>query len=386
MPLVAVEGDIDTHAELGALIALNNKTVFINNIPVIIKDVDHAAPDITGAGSNPRGQDPHDTPYPIEGSPSVFAYGIAVHREDDSRSCGAETFVVNQSTVFANGGTGYIAPDGAQVYNNPNGYRAVKQSYQYTNNGGEAATRDELSTYTGPGLTPNNNTGTPSFDSATVDSTSTVIVDKATPSIVCNIVIKTTADTYADPNTLAVDKTMKLSKYFKLGDFLLDGNWIPKSLPLTTDGGFRAEALALNGVSGHTTITGDEIICNLQALATDLLDPIMDRYNGGNRIPLNAAFRLPGRKRQEGQHGLGMAADLQQFPGFSHQMAFDISTWIVANLPFDQLLIEKIGVNPWIHLSYNRNGNRPSSSFPNKVGTLYPLTNQFTIGLKQPPY
>jgi hypothetical protein len=39
MPLVAVEGDIDTHAELGALIALNNKTVFINNIPVIIKDV-----------------------------------------------------------------------------------------------------------------------------------------------------------------------------------------------------------------------------------------------------------------------------------------------------------------------------------------------------------
>lgn len=389
MPLVAVEGDVDTHNELGELIALNSKTVFINNIPVIIKDIDHALPDVTpdGIGS---GLDIHDTPYPIEGSPTVFAYSVPVHREDDSRSCGAETFVVKQTTVFADGATSYTDTSGVLTSNNPNGYRAVKVSYQFQNNGGEIATRDELETYTNPGLIPSNNAGVPAFSSATVDttssSTSTVIVDVPSAPVSCSLVTTTNANIMADSNTLSVNRSQLISKYFTIGHFLLDGNWIPKSLPLTSAGGFRPEVLNLAGVSGKAVISGEEIICNMQALAINLLDPLMDQFNNGHPMPLNAAFRLPGRKRKEGQHGLGMAVDLQQFTGFNHQKAFDIATWIIANLPFDQLLIEKIGTNPWIHVSYNRYGNRPASTYPSKVGTLYPSTNQFIIGLKSPPY
>ena len=387
MPLVAVEGDVDSHNELGALIAANPKTVFIHNIAVIVVG-DKAAPDVTGHGTS-SGPDPHDHPDVTSGSPTVFAYGIAIHREDDDRACGAETFVIKQSDVFADGGTGYAAPDGVPVYNNPNGYRALKDSVQYTQNGGEAATRDELETYTKPALIPSPNSGTPAFDSATIDAaatTSTVAAITSTPSVACNIVIKTTSDVMADANAMPVDKTMQLSKYFTLGNFLLDGNWIPKTLPLSNAGGFRTEVLSINGVKGQASITGEEIICNLQGLATSLLDPIMDQFCGGKRIPLNAAFRLPGRKRMEGQHGLGMAVDLQQFAGFDHQKAYDIAKWIIENLPFDQLLLEKIGTNPWIHVSYNRHGNRTSANYPAKVGVLYPATNTFSTGLKIPPY
>ena len=387
MPLVAVEGDVDSHNELGALIAENPKTVFIHNIAVIVVG-DHALPDLSSGGSDPDNQDPHDQPYATSGSPTVFAYGIPVHREDDDRSCEAETYVIKQPDVFADGGTGYNAPDGVPVYNNPNGYRALKSSIQFNSNGGEAATRDELSTYAQPSYIPTSNNGTPAFDNVTINSsgtTATTALISVTPSTICNIVIKTAADVMADSNTMPADRSMKLSKYFTLGNFLLDGNWIPKTLPLSNAGGFRTEALSLPGISGRSNITGEEIICNLQALATNVLDPLMDQFNGGVKIPLNAAFRLPGRKRMEGQHGMGMAVDLQQFPGFNHQMAYDIAIWIVNNLPFDQLLIEKIGVNPWIHISYNRNGNR-SPDTVNKIGVLYPATNTFSVGLKRPPY
>jgi hypothetical protein len=387
MPLIAVEGDIDSHNELGALIAANPKTVFIHGIPVIVVG-DVALPDVTNAGSNSNGNDMHDHPNVTSGSPTVFAYNIAIHREDDDRSCGAETYVIQQPDVFADGGTSYTTPNGVPVYNNPNGYRALKDSVQFTSNGGEAATRDELETYTQPALIPSPNSGTPAFDGVTIDTSSTTATIAAitvTPSTICNIVIKTTSNEMADTNTMPVDRSMQLSKYFTVGNFLLDGNWIPKTLPLSNAGGFRTEALSLPGISGKANITGDEIICNLQAIATNLLDPLMDQFNGGNRIPLNAAFRMPGRKRMEGQHGMGMAVDLQQFPGFNHQMAYDIAKWIIENLPFDQLLLEKIGVNPWIHVSYNRNGNRPPSA-TNKIGVLYPVTNTFSSGLKRPPY
>ena len=387
MPLIAIEGDVDSHNELGALIAINPKTVFIHNIAVIVIG-DHAVADVSSGGSDPNSDDPHDHPYATSGSPTVFAYNIPVHREDDDRSCGAETYVITQPDVFADGGTGYTTPSGVPVYNNPNGYRALKSSVQFNSNGGEAATRDELSTYAQPSYIPTSNAGDPAFNSVLIDSsstTATVALISITPSTICNIVIKITADAMADPNTLGVDRTMKLSNYFTLDNFLLDGNWIPKTLPLSNAGGFRTEALSLPGISGRANITGEEIICNLQALATNILDPLMDHFNGGNRIPLNAAFRMPGRKRMEGQHGMGMAVDLQQFPGFNHQMAYDIAAWIINNLPFDQLLIEKIGVNPWIHISYNRNGNR-SPSATNKIGVLYPATNTFSSGLKHPPY
>lgn len=94
--LWAVEGDNNTHGN-GALIASNPQTVFINNIPVIEVE-DNSNPDSL---CDPVGP-PHCNPYSTEGSGDVFVYNNPVHRNSDSRVCGATTVVTNQSTVFVN--------------------------------------------------------------------------------------------------------------------------------------------------------------------------------------------------------------------------------------------------------------------------------------------
>ena len=56
----------------------------------------------------------------------------------------------------------------------------------------------------------------------------------------------------------------------------------------------------------------------------------------------------------------GQAADLQ-FNGASKSQYFEIAQWIRDTLPFDQLLLEykTTGTrNPWIHVSYTRDGCR----------------------------
>lgn len=45
----------------------------------------------------------HCTPETAQGSPNVNGYSKKSHRNGDTRSCGASTTVVGQSTVFVNG-------------------------------------------------------------------------------------------------------------------------------------------------------------------------------------------------------------------------------------------------------------------------------------------
>ena len=67
------------------------------------------------------------------------------------------------------------------------------------------------------------------------------------------------------------------------------------------------------------------------------------------------------------QHDRGQAADIQ-FPNMTSEQIYDVSIWIRENLPFDQLLLEYGGKNPWLHISFNRGGNR-STLASNKFGT-----------------
>jgi len=62
-----------------------------------------------------------------------------------------------------------------------------------------------------------------------------------------------------------------------------------------------------------------------------------------------------------------MAADLQ-YPLKTNTEVYNIAVWIRDNLPFDQLILEYGGNRPWIHVSFNRFGNRPSTA-SNKFGT-----------------
>jgi uncharacterized Zn-binding protein involved in type VI secretion len=95
--LWAVQGDADSHGG-GALNAdadSSPHTVFINNLPVVV-NLSHAAAD-----SLCRPQDtPHCDPYTTSGSGTVTCYGKPVHRNGDSRVCGATTVVTHQTTVF----------------------------------------------------------------------------------------------------------------------------------------------------------------------------------------------------------------------------------------------------------------------------------------------
>lgn len=92
--LWAVKGDPDTHGggELLADADSSPQTVFVNNIPIIVK-LSNANPDDGAIGQ-------HVDPYTTGASPTVFAYNYPAHRDTDSRACGAQTTVVNQSTVF----------------------------------------------------------------------------------------------------------------------------------------------------------------------------------------------------------------------------------------------------------------------------------------------
>lgn len=88
MPLISVQGDVNSHGG-GALIPTQN-TVFINNKPVIR----------TG---DPAESDQFDHFPPADSaSPNVFVENKAVHRQNDTRTCGATTIVIGQSNVFAN--------------------------------------------------------------------------------------------------------------------------------------------------------------------------------------------------------------------------------------------------------------------------------------------
>ena len=90
--LWAVRGDPNSHGG-GALISQNPQTVYVNSITVI-EHPDPASPD----SFCPAG--PHCNPATARGSSRSFVYSNPIHRDRDSRVCGAVTTVALQSTVF----------------------------------------------------------------------------------------------------------------------------------------------------------------------------------------------------------------------------------------------------------------------------------------------
>lgn len=104
-----------------------------------------------------------------------------------------------------------------------------------------------------------------------------------------------------------------------------------------------------------------EIVCNLQALCENILEPLLAHQPG---IRVNSAFR---RGNGRSQHERGQACDIQ-VPGLSNKQMYDLCLWCKDHLPYDQLIFE-YGRAPWIHMSFNRAGNRPASA-GNKIMTM----------------
>lgn len=141
---------------------------------------------------------------------------------------------------------------------------------------------------------------------------------------------------------------------------------------------FTLAKLSIKAVFPHAIkpqngLTVQQIACNLKALADQVLEVIWEKYPNFN---VNSAFRT--RQNGKSQHEKGQAADLQ-WPGISYDEYWERINWIKDNVNYDQLLFEH-GNSPWIHVSFNQNGNRPKNA-ANAVMTMY--NNKFSPGLKK---
>jgi hypothetical protein len=158
-------------------------------------------------------------------------------------------------------------------------------------------------------------------------------------------------------------ESLKLSKHFTIASF-------------TTQA-----AASKSRLTAFAGLTEREIACNMKALAEQVLDPIKDKYPN---MFITSGFRnyVPEGGSTTSQHMKGQAADLQ-FRGASKADYFEIAKWIKQNINYDQMLLEykTTGTrNPWIHISFNRNGCRNTCSTfmnhktaPNGRGVLVQL-------------
>jgi hypothetical protein len=105
-----------------------------------------------------------------------------------------------------------------------------------------------------------------------------------------------------------------------------------------------------------------DIACNLKAVAENLLEPLLAYV--GPKVVVTSGFRIGGSRSQ---HELGQAVDVQ-LTGTSNDQMFEIAKWVKENLPYDQFIYEYNGNKPWLHMSYNRAGNRAGSA-SNKFGS-----------------
>ena len=105
-----------------------------------------------------------------------------------------------------------------------------------------------------------------------------------------------------------------------------------------------------------------DIVCNLQAWAEQIGEPLVAQY--GNIMAITSGFR---GGSSTSQHERGQAGDIQ-FLTYTVQQVYDVAIYIRDNLNFDQMILEYGSNKPWLHISYNRAGNRSSTAF-NKFGT-----------------
>jgi hypothetical protein len=116
--------------------------------------------------------------------------------------------------------------------------------------------------------------------------------------------------------------------------------------------------------SGQHNLQPQEILCNMQKLCQNVIDPLASKY--GNKMKINSCFRPAGSKVSHAQgisqHELGQAVDIgfTSFDGLSKQeFVYNAAVQIQSLVPFDQLLLEYTSAGwAWIHISFKVSGNR----------------------------
>ncbi len=127
---------------------------------------------------------------------------------------------------------------------------------------------------------------------------------------------------------------------------------------------------------GQHSLTGEQLVENLQYLCVNILEPIKAKY--GSRLKINSGIRLIGNPNAKksgnpSQHELGEAVDIgfTSFPeGVSKQeFMYQAVQEIAQFVPYDQLLLEFEGKEKaWIHISCTtRQRRRQTFTYNNHV-------------------
>lgn len=136
---------------------------------------------------------------------------------------------------------------------------------------------------------------------------------------------------------------------------------------------YRLRDLSIGCVFAHKIkaqvgLTEDNIVCNLQNVAQNILEPLKAQYPN---VKINSAFRgtasIPGGVSQ---HQKGEAVDVQ-FIGVSPKAYIPIANWVKANLPFDQLIFEH-GNSIWLHISCKKDTTQRKQLLTMKDGKYEP--------------
>lgn len=160
-------------------------------------------------------------------------------------------------------------------------------------------------------------------------------------------------------------------------DMQITGSNIPRGSPLYNtrlSRNYTLGNLSTNTVLSKSIIRDQvglksaDIVCNLKAVAENILEPIRTRYPGFN---INSGFR---HGSGVSQHNKGQAVDLQ-WPNMTNKQMFDVAQWISQTLPIDQLIVEH-GNKIWLHISYNRTASKQRG----KLTTM--INNRYTNGLR----
>lgn len=136
-----------------------------------------------------------------------------------------------------------------------------------------------------------------------------------------------------------------ISKYVRLKDITINARF----------GGHQIPAGGWNG------LTLGQIVTNLQVLAVNVIDPIIEKY-GRSSVILLSGFRR--QTSRDSQHMYGEAIDLR-FDGLPEGEYAARAAQLLQEVPFDQFILEYHKYEPglysglpWFHISYKRNGNR----------------------------
>jgi hypothetical protein len=159
---------------------------------------------------------------------------------------------------------------------------------------------------------------------------------------------QSTDGTAASTTSTAITSTSTVSTgtATQCGDFATPINY---DQSLSTN--FKIKDLSISTLFPHNIVaqngfTVPDILCNLKAVAENILEPLRAKYPG---FRINSGFRKgPGSS----QHNKGMSIDVQ-WPGKPPRDYTEIGQWVAANLPFDQLIFEH-GNSIWLHISYDR--------------------------------